>query len=432
MWIVRQGVVCALGLSLAVSLSTPAARACGGCFHEPPSTTAVERPSVVTDHRMVLALSATETTLWDQIRWAGNPDDFVWALPLTNVLRARIAIADDDFLNGLDRATAPAIKAEFPSRCVRDPVTGANVTSGPVTREEVQLAVRPIVRSADPDAPVDGGPSVIPEATVGPYQTVLLDGRSRGQHLDEWLPANGYAIPEGGRAAVAHYTALNAGWVVLRLRPGEGVSRMSPVRIALDGYQPTLPLRMIASGAGDSVGIALLVASNGAMRETGLPESRIDPSALTWAAGAPMSNYGNLFQQSLGLISRPSWVTESVVRWSPSTAPSSDARAVLNAGGVITRLRTIATPAALDRDLRLEPSETAPFGPTFIARALSSTTCPIINGGSDGGVDAGPPIIDLPPMTGCQCATSTPRSGGGLAAFALGLAAVLARRLRRR
>lgn len=128
---------------------------------------------------------------------------------------------------------------------------------------------------------------MIPEATVGPYQTVLLDGRSRGQHLDEWLPANGYAIPEGGRAAVAHYTALNAGWVVLRLRPGEGVSRMSPVRIALDGYHASFPLRMIASGSGDSVGIALLVASNGAMRDPGLPESAHQCGPRAWAAGAP-------------------------------------------------------------------------------------------------------------------------------------------------
>lgn len=428
MWIVRQGIVCALGLSLAASLSTPAAHACGGCFHEPPSSTVTDRPSVVTDHRMVLALSTTETTLWDQIRWAGNPNDFVWALPLTDVLRARIAIADDDFLNALDRATAPTIKATFPSRCARDPVTGANVMSAPVAREEVQLAVRPIVRSGDPDAPPDGGPSVIPEATVGPYQTVLLDGRSRGQHLDEWLSANGYAIPDGGRAAVANYTALNAGWIVLRLRPGEGVSRMSPVRIALDGYQPTLPLRMIASGSGDSVGIALFVVSNGAMRERGLPESRVDPGALAWSAGAPVSNYANLFQQALGPISRPSWVTESVVRWTPSAAPSSDERALQNAGGVITRLRTIATPAALDRDLRVEPSETAPFGPTFNARAVSSTTCLI----ADAGVDAGPLIVERPPLTGCRCATSTPRAGGGLAAFALGLAAALARRLRRR
>ena len=46
------------------------ARACGGCFHPP-----TETDSVITDHRMVLTVSSTQTTLYDQIRYQGNPAD---------------------------------------------------------------------------------------------------------------------------------------------------------------------------------------------------------------------------------------------------------------------------------------------------------------------------------------------------------------------
>lgn len=34
---------------------------------------------------------------------------------------------------------------------------------------------------------------------------------------------------------------------------------MVPVRVTLDGYQPRLPLRMIAAGVADRVGLALTV-----------------------------------------------------------------------------------------------------------------------------------------------------------------------------
>src|ERR1044071_750327 len=54
------------------------AEACGGCFHGPNEST----PSVVTGHRMALAISPTRTVLWDQVQYAGDPKDFAWVLPV--------------------------------------------------------------------------------------------------------------------------------------------------------------------------------------------------------------------------------------------------------------------------------------------------------------------------------------------------------------
>jgi MYXO-CTERM domain-containing protein len=389
----RGGSACAM--ALATLVGARGADACGGCFHG-----VSERASVVTDHRMALALSADETTLWDQVRWAGDPEDFVWALPLSDARSARVAVADDAFLNELDRATAPVVTTRFPSRCVSGDAGGDDASQAPpMSREEVLLSIRPMVRSSDPDRPVEGAPSVIPEATVGPYQTVILDGVSAGQRLPEWLAAHGFVVPAGGRAAVEHYTALNAGWVVLRLRPGEGVSRMSPVRVTLDGYQPTLPLRMIAAGAGDAMGLTLLVASNGAMREAGVPEVRVDARRLTWTADASRSNYAELFREALGGATRPVWVTESIVPWRPIGATgSSDEQAVMSAGGMLTRIRTIASATALDRDLRVEPSEAGPFGPVFQASPVFAERClPTPQRVADD-------LLPLPTSRGCQCA----------------------------
>ena len=53
------------------------AKACGGCF-QPPTQTVTD----ITDERMLLAVSPTQTTLYDQIEYAGNPASFAWVLPI--------------------------------------------------------------------------------------------------------------------------------------------------------------------------------------------------------------------------------------------------------------------------------------------------------------------------------------------------------------
>src|SRR5688500_6161058 len=65
------------GWALAATLVTPNdARACGGCFMPPAEST------VVTGHRMAMAVSNTQTVLWDQIQYSGDPEDFSWVLPV--------------------------------------------------------------------------------------------------------------------------------------------------------------------------------------------------------------------------------------------------------------------------------------------------------------------------------------------------------------
>jgi hypothetical protein len=63
----------ALALSLAPARD---AAACGGCFHVPGESTQVA------SHRMVISISQTQSTLWDQIQYSGSPSTFAWVLPV--------------------------------------------------------------------------------------------------------------------------------------------------------------------------------------------------------------------------------------------------------------------------------------------------------------------------------------------------------------
>src|ERR1700728_221458 len=96
------------GISVAASAFALAverdAAACGGCFHPPTQTV-----SDITDERMLLAVSPTQTTLYDQIEYAGNPTSFAWVLPIHGTVT--VGLSADVLFDSVDVLTATQIQA---------------------------------------------------------------------------------------------------------------------------------------------------------------------------------------------------------------------------------------------------------------------------------------------------------------------------------
>ncbi len=67
-----------------------------------------------------------------------------------------------------------------------------------------------------------------------PYAVVILRGMDP-MAIRNWLRDNGYAVPPAVGPVIDFYTQLNMDFIALRLRPGEGATRMSPVRVTLQG-----------------------------------------------------------------------------------------------------------------------------------------------------------------------------------------------------
>src|SRR5262245_48036821 len=82
----------------AISITSNDARACGGCFSGGGEST------LVTAHRMALAVSTERTVLWDQIQYQGQPEEFAWVLPVRP--GATVELASDAFFEALDGATS--------------------------------------------------------------------------------------------------------------------------------------------------------------------------------------------------------------------------------------------------------------------------------------------------------------------------------------
>jgi MYXO-CTERM domain-containing protein len=451
------------------------ADACGGCFAPPGSA------QVVTDHRMVLSMSTTRTVLWDQFQYAGRPEEFSWILPIRYTDRTQVQLASDDFMTLMTNLTVPALQAPapppFPPGC-QSPFMSFDAAAGGFL-------------DASLPPPADSSVSVLREEVVGPYAVAVLRGTD-AMVLRRWLTDNRYVVPAGLEPTLQHYIDLNMDFVALRLRPGEGLNRMVPVRVSVEGYQPRLPLRMIAAGIADKVGLSLVVFNESRVEATNFPNGQYRDEDFSWDWNTPPSNLGQLIVDRFEAINRANagraWVTESALtlssaqvvsqaRFFPqrmgfggpdggmmsSARPEEDAALAfqgIGASATVTRLRADLEGRMLDRDLDLGASTaggrerfyrfgsernrpmysvcpwpiTDAGGPVLAADAPAGSVDGAVVQASDAAGAGGDGAAANPATAGggVRCATRAPGSETRGAWLALGLAALAVARRRRR
>lgn len=289
---------------------------------------------------MVLSLSQRQTTLWDQIRYTGAPEDFVWVLPVADAGTLQIGLADNAFVDAIDTYGAPFVTADLPECWRRFRATprivdsGVFVGCGASPAEMGGYGAMPGVDSTRVGR--DG------EAVVGPYAVNVISTESGGMQLDAWLRAHNYAIPSTTRAAIDYYVNLQFDFIILRLRPGVGIQQMQPVRITTRGYMPMLPLRMISAGIGDKVGLTLSVIAAGRVEAQGYTNAVIDERDLTFDYRNNQSNWRDVYQRALERRRGRTWVIESVQNVVPaqltyggSTPPSMPPPEVMTLDGAV-------------------------------------------------------------------------------------------------
>jgi hypothetical protein len=277
-----------------VAVRAGEADACGGCFG-PPNV-----PQVVTEHRMVLALSTQQTTLWDQFQYSGSPEDFSWILPIRYTERTRVEVGSDAFMSMMDRLTTPSLQYPTPP-------------SPPPGRQPPRSSLGGFAdASFSADAAVDSGVTVLREEVVGPYAVAIVRG-STGMGIRDWLRMNGYVVPTTMEPVIDHYLGLNMDFVALRLRAGKGVQRMVPVRVTVDGYQPRLPLRMVAAGVADRVALSLIVVAQSRIEAMNFPNGEIRDEELTYDWRNPQAVSGDVLGDEFAARNRAAgdrlWLT---------------------------------------------------------------------------------------------------------------------------
>jgi Uncharacterized protein conserved in bacteria (DUF2330) len=292
--------------ALAVTAHERPAAACGGCFH---GSQGPEVDSVVTDHRMVFALSKTETVLWDQIRYSGDPRRFAWVLPVQP--GARVELSHDAFLAALDASTQTVITG--PSRTCANGSTqtygGGGSGCGASSSSFASADVTPTAGAEDAGFAGNDQVTVVSQDVVGPYETVTVRS-SNGEALDAWLVANGFAVPPAIQPTIDAYANEGFDFIALKLEPTAGIRAMVPVRVVTKGADPSLPLRMVAAGIGTHVGLTLYVISEGRYHPQNFPDVSVPLDQLTWDPKAARSNYQDLAMAALQSGDGRGWLTE--------------------------------------------------------------------------------------------------------------------------
>jgi hypothetical protein len=266
------------------------AAACGGCFH-PPTQVATD----ITDERMLLSVSPTQTTLYDQIRYDGSPTSFAWVLPIQGTVD--VGLSADVLFDSIDVLTATRITAP-PTNCPPPPVCGGFGRSAGDAAATVDAAA--------------GAPAVTvtKQENVGPYATVQLHATDSSA-LAAWLADNGYNIPADVQPVIDAYVAEGFDFLAMKLLPNQGVQAMRPVRVSTPGASLSLPLRMASIGTGAIVGISIWVVGDGRYEPQNFPWYHIDDSTLVWDWSTNLSNYTTLRAEFEGTSHNTAWEIES-------------------------------------------------------------------------------------------------------------------------
>jgi hypothetical protein len=286
------------------------ASACGGCFH-PQAETSV---SVITDHRMAFKISTDETVLWDQVRYSGDPTEFVWVLPVR--AGAKIELSRDEWIASLDASTKTTVTGPevFCNGAGASPSSGGGGGCGDATLVSYSSA-EDGSRSGGDGASFQGSGNVevVSQSVIGPYQAVTIRSTD-GTGISGWLSDNGFAIPREVIPVIDAYTSERFDFIALRLRPGQGTRAMRPVRVVTPGADTTLPLRMVAAGVGEHVGLTLWIIAEGRYHTQNFPDSQVDWSRLAWDPTLGRSNMSSLVDEALASNGRRGWITEAAVR----------------------------------------------------------------------------------------------------------------------
>jgi hypothetical protein len=396
----RKLVAVALGLAASAAVFTPRdAAACGGCFVPPEDSTAI------LDHRMILSISPQETTLYDQIRYQGNPSSFAWVLPISG--EVEVGLSADLLFQVMGIRTQVNIQAP-PLNCPPPPVCDHESFSDSARGGAQDAAA----------GPTAGGVEVTKQETVGPYETVQLKATDANA-LNQWLIDHKYNIPEDIKPLIAQYVSEHYDFLAMKLVPGKTVQAMRPVRVTSRGASPVLPLRMVAAGTGATVGITLWVVGDGRYETQNFPMFHVGADELTWDWTQGQSDFrairakktadsngrGWELESSMSLFTSDIEFTLQRASFGPQTTgdyvPATDANgqpvgtaedarkadlAKLFGGKTgsfrATRLRSDLSRAALAEDLVLRASTDQSLVPNVrqVTKELNQPQCPIYNG----------------------------------------------------
>ncbi len=248
-------------LSLASLTASADALACGGFFCDNQA-----RPIDQAGERIVFALDQAnhKVEMHAQITYTGTAQEFAWILPVPQP--PDLFLSTDELFTVLGRNTAPIFQLQ---RVFEDGCDTPNSGGGGGVDDSSDTGT------------TGGGVIVFSESTLGPYETVVLQGDSVQRVLD-WLNEHDYNIPANVGDAMAPYVAADSWFVALRLSKDKTTGDLAPIGLTYDGDQPVIPLVLTSIAAAPDMPLVPYVFSSGRAVPDNYLHVVIDDLAIDW------------------------------------------------------------------------------------------------------------------------------------------------------
>ncbi len=242
----------ALGLAVAAHLAdTPVARACG-CL-SPPAVTEGDYAVNQTGEQLIFEVEPGWVTAHVLIRYAGDPSQFAWIVPVPEV--PELSVSPTSVFGLLDRGTAPNINVTVDNLCPTSQWAchyeqDTSFGCGGAAKYNASGGGFAADAGASSDAAGAGGSpvTVLGEQTVGNYQTVTFQA-SQASAAVQWLQDNGFVVNSTTSIYMESYIQQNMVFVAAKLVPGAPATAITPLRMRYRAAYPSVPLILTAVAA---------------------------------------------------------------------------------------------------------------------------------------------------------------------------------------
>lgn len=249
--------------AIAVLALAPEALACGGFFCNP------QQPVYQAGEEIVFAVDSESCRVETHvaIQYEGAAEDFAWIVPVSG--EPDLFQSSSALFSALRGPTDPAFVLQTDTNGICEaPMPARNFDAMAESGE------------------FDDGVTVVSEARVGPYDTVVLQALNSAVLLD-WLGNEGYDLPSTLDEVLQPYTAANQYFVALKLASGQDAGDLTPLGMGYDSCSASVPLQLtsIAANADMPVDVYVLGETR-AVPDNYLHVTLNDASIDWWTGGA--------------------------------------------------------------------------------------------------------------------------------------------------
>ena len=311
----------ALGLVLAGAPSR--AEACG-CLSPPDPVVLGDDDFAVNQQAEQIIFEVDEGTITAHvlIRYAGDPSQFAWIVPVPSV--PELALSPAAAFAMIDDATRPFTDVQFEDvcpvpeyECHQHPFPDCSsgddrpFAGGAGTGGGEDGGIGSGIGDADDGAGGDDAPpgiDVIDMQQVGSYETVTFTAAEADLAV-QWLQDNGFIVNDTMTPYMMPYVEAGMVFVAAKLVAGAGIDAIEPLRLTYADTLPMIPLMLTAVASEPHLTVTAYIYDDVGYRPSVRPIAVIDEARIA-IDGSGRINYPQLLARTVDEIGGDGWVVE--------------------------------------------------------------------------------------------------------------------------